>query len=229
MKLKNDKATNNSSSNPTTHSTILKRSRPGLDNELPVKKTKVDSKTEANSTPKQRQLRVSFSMSDGEEEENDETTETKSELPADFFDVEMKSSPATTTTTVPSAVKSNGKKEIPEGFFDDPVADAKVRKVEYRDPMDEEWDKFQKVISEASSVSQNMMDENDEDMKTEREIDEIDEQIHNWARVEALQRRKDETRKDNEVTATDAEMEEMPLDDDEVEDLLNWRSKDAWR
>ena len=42
---------------------------------------------------------------------------------------------------------------LPEGFFDDPKLDAKARKVEYKDPMTEEWDKFQKTIQKEDDVS----------------------------------------------------------------------------
>lgn len=36
--------------------------------------------------------------------------------------------------------------KLPEGFFDDPILDAKVRKVEYVDKEEEEWNAFQKAM-----------------------------------------------------------------------------------
>ena len=45
-----------------------------------------------------------------------------------------------------------GKGALPEGFFDDPKQDAKARKVEYKDPMIEEWEKFQKTIQKEDDV-----------------------------------------------------------------------------
>ena len=45
------------------------------------------------------------------------------------------------------------KSSIPEGFFDDPLQDAKARKVEYKDPMMDEWEKFQKTIKKEDDVS----------------------------------------------------------------------------
>ena len=51
------------------------------------------------------------------------------------------------------AYSSKGKGAIPEGFFDDPKLDAKARKVEYKDPMNEEWEKFQKTIQKEDDVS----------------------------------------------------------------------------
>ena len=41
---------------------------------------------------------------------------------------------------------------LPEGFFDDPKMDAKARNVEYKDPMTEEWEKFQKSIAKETDV-----------------------------------------------------------------------------
>ena len=42
--------------------------------------------------------------------------------------------------------------DLPEGFFDDPKMDAKVRHVEYKDPMTEEWERFQKSIAKETDV-----------------------------------------------------------------------------
>ena len=36
--------------------------------------------------------------------------------------------------------------EIPDGFFDDPVEDAKVHHKPYVDPLDAQWELFQKEI-----------------------------------------------------------------------------------
>ena len=48
--------------------------------------------------------------------------------------------------------QGKGKGALPEGFFDDPKLDAKARKVEYKDPMTEEWEKFQKTIQKEDDV-----------------------------------------------------------------------------
>lgn len=51
-----------------------------------------------------------------------------------------------------SSAASNSTKSLPEGFFDDPKKDAKARHVEYKDPMTEEWEKFQKSIQKEDDV-----------------------------------------------------------------------------
>lgn len=71
---------------------------------------------------------------------------------------------------------------LPEGFFDDPIKDAKARNSEYKDPVEEEWEKFQQEIKAASDFSNAIIAEDQEEAITERQIDEIDEQIRNWNR-----------------------------------------------
>lgn len=71
---------------------------------------------------------------------------------------------------------------LPEGFFDDPVKDAKARNLEYKDPVEEEWERFQKEIKVAADCSNAIIAEDQEEATVERQIDEIDEQIRNWSR-----------------------------------------------
>lgn len=71
---------------------------------------------------------------------------------------------------------------LPEGFFDDPIKDAKARNLEYKDPLEDEWEKFQQEIKEASDFSNAIIAEEQEEAITDRQIDEIDEQIRNWNR-----------------------------------------------
>lgn len=69
-----------------------------------------------------------------------------------------------------SLTREEQKGDLPEGFFDDPKMDAKVcrcvifiligqflvqaRKVEFKDPLDEQWEEFKKSISKESEVDQ---------------------------------------------------------------------------
>lgn len=79
-------------------------------------------------------------------------------------------------------VKMETDEVLPEGFFDDPVKDAKARNLEYKDPVEEEWERFQKEIKAAASLSNAIIADDQEESTTERQIDEIDEQIRNWSR-----------------------------------------------
>lgn len=71
---------------------------------------------------------------------------------------------------------------LPEGFFDDPKKDAKARHLDYKDPTELEWEKFQQEIKEASDFSNAIMAEEQEEATAERQIDEIHEQMRNWSR-----------------------------------------------
>ncbi|XP_030028164.2 zinc finger protein 830 [Manduca sexta] len=118
---------------------------------------------------------------------------------------------------------------IPEGFFDDPILDAKVRNIEYKDPKEEEWEKFQKQMKEETSASAEIIAGEQEEATAERQIDEIDEQIRNWSRVLDLELKKEETKKKIN------EMEQMSLDEDgetdnenDIDEFLDWRAKKSY-
>ncbi|XP_030828623.1 zinc finger protein 830-like [Strongylocentrotus purpuratus] len=120
---------------------------------------------------------------------------------------------------------------LPEGFFDDPVKDAKVRNVEVRNTMEEEWEKFQKEMQTQQQVSENLAEEDDEAAQTERNIDEIDEQIQCFAKVETLWDKKDELKskaEDRERKQDENELNESG-DEAEFDEFLNWRSKGAYK
>ena len=57
-----------------------------------------------------------------------------------------------------------------------------ARKVEYKDPKEEEWKSFMKSIEAEENVSAAIQEEDQEAATVERHIDEIDEQISHWER-----------------------------------------------
>ncbi|KAI0221838.1 Zinc finger protein 830 [Lamellibrachia satsuma] len=119
--------------------------------------------------------------------------------------------------------------KLPEGFFDDPVKDAKVREVEYRNKMDDEWELFQRVMKDESTVSEAIEEEEEEQKTAERNIEEIDEQIHRWSQVDKLQKAKEQLML-KEVPRADEEDQEEEVDEEqEFEEFLDWRSKNAWK
>ncbi|XP_071788895.1 zinc finger protein 830-like [Asterias amurensis] len=180
-------------------------------------------------------------------------TAESSALPADFFSPE--SSATKTTPEIPplqevSSSKSSNEdakerkpstsaEAIPEGFFDDPVMDAKVRKVEVKNTMEEEWSKFQKEMVEQNQVSENLQEEDQEAAQVDRNIDEIDEQIHCFAKVEALRDKQDHIKSEMQVKKSqhqergkeDQEDRDVIDSDEEAEfgEFLDWRSKGAWK
>ncbi|XP_050071978.1 zinc finger protein 830 [Anopheles maculipalpis] len=137
--------------------------------------------------------------------------------------------------------------KLPEGFFDDPKMDAKARNQEYKDPNDEEWEKFQKEIKEATNVSMAIISEEQEESTAERQIAEIDEQIRNWSRVLDLEKKKEQVK--TMKGSTDSEGRTMYLanvsqsitqtaeeddredddDDEEFDEFLDWRAKKSFK
>ncbi|XP_015121910.1 zinc finger protein 830 [Diachasma alloeum] len=179
--------------------------------------------------------------------------ETSSALPPDFFDNPNGVTKATVVSvtkqteelvikasrSVGSARGSDEPKEVkepetsnsaalPEGFFDDPILDAKVRNVEYKDPIEEEWDKFQKEMREEAAQSAQIIAEDQEEATTERQLDEIEEQIRNWSRVMDLVRRKEQVQAaEKKKESVDEDMSSG--DESDYDEFLDWRAKTSYK
>ncbi|XP_064071537.1 zinc finger protein 830 [Vanessa tameamea] len=124
---------------------------------------------------------------------------------------------------------STNPQPIPEGFFDDPILDAKARNIEYKDPVEEEWEKFQKEIKEETSTSAEIIAGEQEEATAERQIDEIDEQIRNWSRVLDLELKKEETKKKIQDVDLLYEGDDNESDNEaEIDEFLDWRAKKSF-
>ncbi|NXY32877.1 ZN830 protein, partial [Pomatorhinus ruficollis] len=166
-------------------------------------------------------------------------------LPADFFDTKTPAAPIVSHSgSIQKAEiqekvverKENTAEALPEGFFDDPEVDAKVRKVDApKDQMDKEWDEFQKAMRQVNTISEAIVAEDDEEGRLDRQIGEIDEQIECYRRVELLRNRQDEMKEKLKEAmrlraAQEKEEEDVGSEDEEeLQDLLSqdWRVKGA--
>ncbi|NXY88865.1 ZN830 protein, partial [Alcedo cyanopectus] len=166
-------------------------------------------------------------------------------LPADFFDSKTTAAPLVShsgSIQKPEIQekmverKENTAEALPEGFFDDPEVDAKVRKVDApKDQMDKEWDEFQKAMRQVNTISEAIVAEEDEEGRLDRQIGEIDEQIECYRRVELLLNRQDmmkEKLKEAMRLRALQEKEDEAVgseDEEELQDLLSqdWRVKGA--
>ncbi|XP_052698303.1 zinc finger protein 830-like [Crassostrea angulata] len=230
----------------------IKRKSEFLEPAIPQKKQKENgnSSKKSNSLPsdffdnkpkssgrQQNSLGLSSYSSDEEEEDEDEgkgreVTPTSAAsslksvqlshpaLPADFFDPGVKK----------EEIKEEKPKTmadiLPEGFFDNPKADAKVRQVEYKDKLDEEWEMFQRAIKEENHVSEAIMDEEDEIVNVERNIDEIDDQINRWKEINDLEIKKEEImQKKTSEDIVKEQSDDEDVEDEDLEDFMDWRSK----
>ncbi|NWX46110.1 ZN830 protein, partial [Steatornis caripensis] len=166
-------------------------------------------------------------------------------VPADFFDSKTTAAPIVSHSgSIQKAEiqekvverKENTAEALPEGFFDDPEVDAKVRKVDApKDQMDKEWDEFQKAMRQVNTISEAIVAEEDEEGRLDRQIGEIDEQIECYRRVELLRNRQDlmkeKLKEAMRLRATQEKEDEAvgSEDEEELQDLLcqDWRVKGA--
>ncbi|XP_041104172.1 zinc finger protein 830 isoform X1 [Polyodon spathula] len=164
-------------------------------------------------------------------------------LPADSFDSIIPPAPAVSHSgsihkadeqEKPVERKDNTAEALPEGFFDDPVKDAKVRKVDApKDQMDKEWDEFQKEMRQVTNVSEAIVAEDDEEGRLDRQIGEIDEQIECYRRVEVLRNKqemiKEKLKSTMEAKSLHSTDEIDSEEEEELQDLLSgdWRAKGA--
>ncbi|XP_010750155.3 zinc finger protein 830 [Larimichthys crocea] len=209
------------------------------------------SEQEAVSAKKSAGLSLLAGVYDDEDEEEEQGAANPQKpeaagLPSDFFDSSIPSTPAISHSgsilkaEVQEKItekKDNTAEALPEGFFDDPVRDAKVRNVDApKDQMDKEWEEFQKEIRQVNTKSEAIVAEDDEEGRLERQIDEIDEQIECYRRVEVLRDKRDVVkskplpRKDEHMETGDSDDEEE--EEENEEELLgllsrDWRAKDA--
>lgn len=56
-----------------------------------------------------------------------------------------------------------------------------VRNVDYKDPFEEEWERFQKEIQEVNISSELILDEDQEAAQRDKEIEWVDEQMQMWS------------------------------------------------
>ncbi|XP_074981660.1 zinc finger protein 830 [Caretta caretta] len=233
----------------------------GLPTDFFDKAEHAETKTLPSKGPGPSLLAEDYDEEEEEEEEKDNTSKPSSvqkneipppaqetianALPADFFDNKMTAAPIVSHSgsiqkaEVQEKVverKENTAEALPEGFFDDPEVDARVRKVDApKDQMDKEWDEFQKAMRQVNTVSEAIVAEEDEEGRLDRQIGEIDEQIECYRRVELLRNRqdvmKDKFKEAMRLRAIQEKEDEAigSEDEGELQDLLSqdWRVKGA--
>ncbi len=59
---------------------------------------------------------------------------------------------------------------------------SQARNLEYRDPAEEEWDRFQKEIAQELETAQEVATEDREEATAGRQIEEVEEQMRAWSR-----------------------------------------------
>ncbi|CAG7731553.1 unnamed protein product [Allacma fusca] len=114
------------------------------------------------------------------------------------------------------------KEDLPEGFFDDPKEDAKVRGKEFVDPEEAEWNKFLKEIATEEIQSESLLVVDEEESRKERELDEIEDMMTHWQRVIDLEKKKETRVKKME---SDSVGSDSSGDETDFNEELDWRVK----
>ncbi|CAF2167470.1 unnamed protein product [Rotaria magnacalcarata] len=174
---------------------------------------------------------------------NSSTAASNSALPADFFDTGASQSQiiiskpimkSSLPTAKDSVVVPEESPALPEGFFDDPQVDARMRKVEYVDKMEVAWDQFTREMKQEANVSEKLEAIDDNERDVEREIIETDELISRWQKIEQMHDIKDSRFKvvkegiKNSKKQTKNEIDNEDDDEElekELQSMYNWRQK----
>lgn len=180
-----------------------------------------------------------------------DSTFKKPQIPDDFFDTKPNTQAKEQNVAKSKTAEATSVDEaLPEGFFDDPMKDAKARHIEYKDKDEEEWEKFKKEIKEAEVESLTIIHEEQEESTAERQIDEIDAQMKNWSRwdnemilvfksikqfiscrVLELEKKKERidstkgTKRKIEVPVAMDDSSSSGEDEEEAPEFLDWRAK----
>jgi len=165
--------------------------------------------------------------------ENQEEAPKKGSLPKDFFDNPQ----AAKEANVPVEEEPKLEKgQLPEGFFDAKKSDKGGKN---SDDLGEEWEKFQKEIQKETQISDQLKDEDIEEIMRERDGREILELEQYWMKVERLAQLREETEKKrlaelekrNQAKGKKAAESSDDSDDDgDIDpnlaiDFLDWRAK----
>ena len=196
--------------------------------------------------------------------------ETNSSLPIGFFDEEIaaeikipiKDENLELPDAEPSDVEppdkhsdstNTTKSDLPEGFFDDAREDAKARKIEYKDPQESEWEKFQNEMEQEDIRYNTILEEDDQKLREERDVDiGIEQKLWDY-RVESIAssaetgdicaadkqafviklgisnkaEKFEEQIKDEELLNEQVDIKMEEDSSDEYDDLMDWRTKKA--
>ncbi|XP_071532950.1 zinc finger protein 830 [Panulirus ornatus] len=165
--------------------------------------------------------------------ENGDTKEISNGTPEGFFDAGENPSKSPEEESIykekpakhKDPPKPNTSEILPEGFFDDPVADAKARKVEYKDKDAEEWMSFMREVSAAEQQSRMIIEEDKEEAALATQIEQANEQIACLERVVELDKKKKTQLKERGSAKIDSDSSE-DSSDEEFAPVI-WRTKNS--
>ncbi|VDD74816.1 unnamed protein product, partial [Mesocestoides corti] len=113
---------------------------------------------------------------------------------------------------------------LPEGFFDDARRDAQARNVPFKDKMDAEMETFLKELGSLNEESEKILEKDNEEMVTSRNLAELDKQISMWEKVRKLEQQKDVSMAHKKTSGVPKSEQKVSIkkeeeDDDEDSDI----------
>lgn len=131
-----------------------------------------------------------------------------------------------------AAAKPNTTEKLPEGFFDDPIADAKARKVEYVNKDEAEWNAFMQEVSAAETTSRQIIADDTEESAKRNQILQAEEQMLLYKRVLLFdQAKQDHLQATGDSCCSQEPVDEVDIDDSDEDGTLmspiNWRNKSS--
>lgn len=119
---------------------------------------------------------------------------------------------------------------LPEGFFDDPDLDAKARGQSRSDNLEAEFEEFKKIIQSEEVKSEVIIEKDDMMSNVDRDIEEVDELIDRWTKIENLHVRRENLvrlKKKEEVEKIEVDSDSDADEEVDLDNILNFnlRSK----
>lgn len=109
--------------------------------------------------------------------------------------------------------------ELPEGFFDDPEMDDKIRGVSREANLEAEYEEFKKIIQAEEHKSDIIVEQDDALRDVVRDLEQVDDLIGRWTKIECLHQKREALLAANKIKKTSAE--EHIMDHDHDDKILN--------
>jgi len=215
---------------------VKEKSKTNSSSKRSISNVEKSSKIEEVSASNKKQKLTGIIKSTGSIDLNKINAELNKEETVSTSDPESKKSEQNAEITpVVTELQELAGNPLPEGFFDDPELDAKARGQSRSDNLDAEFEEFKKIIQTEEVKSEFIIEKDDLMSNVDRDIEEVDDLITRWSKIEKLHIQREALIKNKKETQekidVDQEMESEDSDNDlDLDDVLNFnlRSKNRF-
>lgn len=164
------------------------------------------------------------------------TNDKKKENATEIIETKMDTSSSNQEQNqVQNALISSSATAIPEGFFDDPDLDDKIRGVSRAQNLEAEYEEFKKIIQSEEHKSDVIVENDDNLRDVERDLEEVDLLINRWSKIEDLHLKREAILASNKLKKAADEEKAQKMDDSDddsdvdLENVLNLELKSKKR